>query len=344
MRSSIQRRNRGCPSFSRSTSGVTLLELLATLAVLTLIMIAIIQFVADVERTWKSAATDPFAEAETAFETIAQNLASATLEPYQDYADRSGAFRTVSATAFVPDHLTRRSDLDFVCGPCGGVDGLLASTGRITTGMTVFFLAPQGYTQTYAHTGMERLLNALGYFVEFGNDDAMPAFVLPGHPRWRLKQILQSAESLQIYAPTASPQAWIQQLAQTGAATSTLADNIVSLIVLPERAASDFGPSLAPDFHYDSRDAGNPLTRHQLPPRVRLVLVAMDETSARLLTNRYGSSPPPLVPDTLFREAVQLDADLASLDALLTAQKIGHRIFQREVLLPSAAWSNTPSQ
>ena len=120
MRLSIQPRNKGWLSFFRPASGVTLLELLATLAVLMLIMVAIVQFVVEVERTWKSAAADPFAEAETAFETVAQNLASATLEPYQDYADHSGAFRTASTAAFVPDHLARRSDLDFVCGPCGG--------------------------------------------------------------------------------------------------------------------------------------------------------------------------------------------------------------------------------
>ena len=49
---------------------------------------------------------------------VTQNLAAATLEPYQDYADSSGPFRTNAA--FVPDHLARRSDLDFVCGPGNG--------------------------------------------------------------------------------------------------------------------------------------------------------------------------------------------------------------------------------
>ena len=117
----------------------------------------------------------------------------------------------------------------------------------------------------------------------------------------------------------------------------------MTLIVLPERAANDSGPALAPAFSYDSRDAGNPLTLHQLPPRLRLVLVAMDQISAQRLAGQNGSNPPQLVSAGLFQQAAQLDADLASLDNALTAQKIGHRIFQREILLPSSAWSNTPS-
>lgn len=306
-------------------------------------MVAIAQFVTEVEHVWKSTSTDPFAEADMAFETVAQNLATATLEPYQDYADHTGAFRTGSSTTFVPDHLARRSDLDFVCAPSAGAHGLL--TGRITTGSAVFFLTPQGYTQTYAHTGMERLLNALGYFVEFGNEDTMPAFIQPGNPRWRLKQILQPAESLQIYAsvPPATSLTWIQQMTQTGTPTSILAENIIAMIVLPERSANDSAPPLSPDFHYDSRDTTNPLTLHQLPSRIRLALMAMDEPSARILASRYGSSPPPLVPTGLFQQANQLDVDLATLDNSLTTQKIGHRLFQRDILLTAAAWSNASS-
>ena len=160
------------PSFSRLLNrGFTLLEVLVTLAILLMVLVTVIEFMAGIDQAWKSAAADPFAEAQNAFETVAQNLASATLASYQDYADSSGAFRT--GATFVPDHLARRSDLDFVCGPGRGRDG------RVTSGSGVFFLAPNGYTQTYAHAGMERLLNAMGYFVEFGDDETAPGFV-PG--------------------------------------------------------------------------------------------------------------------------------------------------------------------
>jgi uncharacterized protein (TIGR02599 family) len=329
---------------------------LITLAILLVILVVVIQFMAEIDQAWKSAAADPFAEARDAFETVAQNLAASTLAPYQDYADSSGAFRTNSA--FVPDHLARRSDLDFVCGPGAGTNGLVGASGLTTTGSSVFFVAPNGYTQTYAHTGLEHLLNAMGYFVEFGIDDTAPGFILPQTPvwRWRLKQILQPAESLQLFAMTPpstwTSSAWIQQLVPSGAGLPVLAENVVTLIVLPERAANDSGPALAPSFSYDSRDTNNRLTLHQLPPRLWLVLVAIDPTSAARLAAQNGTNPPPLIPSGLFQEpaqtnaaqqVAQLDADLATLDNSLTAQNIGHRIFQREILLPASDWSDTPS-
>jgi len=189
---------------------------------------------------------------------------------------------------------------------------------------------------------MEHLMNALGYFVEFG-DDPGPAFLSNNHRwRWRLKQIVQPAESLHIFAPAPST-AWIQELVQSQVVTPTLAENIVTLIALPERAAHDTGKTLASDFRYDSRDTSQPLTHHQLPPRIRLVLVAVDETSARRYAACYGSSPAEFVPANLFHDASRLDADLALLDSTLTAQKTGHRILQRHILLSSSAWEEASS-
>ena len=193
-------------SFSRlrpcrlHNSSFTLIEVLITLALLLVILVAVMDFMTYIDQAWKSAAADPFAEAQNAFETVAHNLASATLEPYQDYADANGNFRTNAA--FVPDHLARRSDLDFVCGPGAGANGLLTASGRTTTGSGVFFLAPNGYTQSYAHTGMEQLLNAMGYFVDFDAGDNAPGFILSQTPywRWRLKQVMQPAESLQVFS------------------------------------------------------------------------------------------------------------------------------------------------
>ncbi len=319
-----------------------MLEVLITLGVLLAILVVVMQFMTATDRAWKSATGDPFAEAEDAFDSMTRSLSAATLEPYQDYADSSGTFRVDST--FVPDHVARRSDLAFVCGPTAGPVGLLVDSGRTTTGSGVFFLAPQGYTQTYAHAGLERLLNARGYFVEFGDDDALPSFLASSRHswRWRLKQVLQPAESLQIFTQATSA-AWIRQLVPNGTSNPVLIDNIVTLIVLPERAAHDSGAALAADFCYDSRDTGNKLTLHQLPPRLRVILVAMDAASGQLLANRNGSNPPVLVAGNLFQQAAQLDADLAALDTSLTAQKIGHRIFQREILLPSSKWSDTPS-
>ena len=349
------------PSFSRANKrsrAATLPELLIAVAILLVVMVAVLQFCAVVERAWKSASVDPFAEAERAFEIVTKNLAAATLEPYQDYADANGAFRTNSAVApnppFLPDHLARRSDLDFLCGPASGTTGLLTASNRTTAGSAVFFLAPDGVTQSYANTGMERLLNAMGYFVEFGDDSPTPSFLLLQSPawRWRLKQVVQPAELLQIFA-TIHASDWIQQVVPVGATFPILADNVITMVILPERTANDSGAALAPAFTYDTRDTGNKLTLHQLPSRLRVVLVAIDERSALLLAAQNGTNPPQLVAGNFFQHGTQLDAalqaaqltaDLAALDNSLTAQKIGHRIFQRDILLPSANWSNTASQ
>jgi len=314
----------------------------ATLVVLMLALTALAQFMASIESSWNSAATDPFAEAAAAFETVTQNLATATLDPYQDYADASGAFHTTASAAFTPDHLARRSDLDFVCGPGGGANGLLASTGRTTATTSVFFVEPAGQTQLYAQTGLDHLYNALGYFVEFGGDTNAPLFFTgAARERWRLKQVTQPSESLQVFSSTTSAP-WISQLAGGSATPSILAENVIALVVLPERAANDTATPIAPAYAYNSRDTTNTLTLAQLPPRLRVALVAIDEISAQKLASVNGATAPPLVPATLFQDSTKIDTDLAVLDASLAAAKIKHRIFQRDFDVTTSAWSNTP--
>jgi len=326
----------------RKLRSFTLIEVLLTLAVLLLIFIALAQAMDTIERAWKTGASDPYADAQDAFETVSSRLAGATLETYEDYASTNGSFATTST--FVPDHLARRSDLAFVCGPASGTTGLLASSQRTCIGSAVFFTAPQGATQTYANDGLDRLLNDMGYFVDFGDDGSEPSFLLAlAHPyRWRLRQVQQPSESLEVYATTTST-AWVQQLVPPGASISTLAENVIALVVLPDRYASDTGSALAPAYSYDSRNTADAVTLNQLPPRLILAMVAIDENSATRLAAQNGSSPPPLVSPSLFQQGTptQLTQDLATLDASLTAQKISHRIFQREIQLPSCAWSNT---
>jgi uncharacterized protein (TIGR02599 family) len=318
------------------TNAFTLIELLVTVVILLFVLVALFEFMGNVEQVWRSTAADPFAEAEDAFETVAGRLAGAALEPYQDYAAAGGAFRTSSSgNSFVPDHLARRSDLAFVCG---GASAWLS--GRTTAGDCVFFLAPAGYTQTEAHLGLERLLNALGYFVEFGDESDAPSFLSPGvhRWRWRLKEIVQPAESVQIYTQTASL-AWVQSVLQ--APVSVLAENVIALVILPERAANDAGASLAPAYAYDSRNTGDATTLYQLPSRMRLALAVIDEASAKILAGQSGAQAPSLVPANLFLDSSKMDADLATLDAALTARKINHRILERTILLPAAAWTNS---
>lgn len=311
---------------------MTLVEMLVSTAILALILIVILQSITMVSQNWKSGSVDAWAPAEDAFARISQRLAAATLEPYQDYVDATGAVG--SSSGFVPDHLARCSDLAFISGP-----GLLDST-RITAGDGVFFISPHGYSPSEAHNGLDRLLNAEGYYVEFDNDTG--PFTSQSFYRWRLKEIVQPSEDLNIFTTTTSA-AFLQQLVPAGTSTPTLADNIIALLVLPERAAQDTDPDLAPTFHYDSRDATQPLTHHQLPPRIKLALVAIKELSAQTLAQRYGTTAPPLLAQNLFQNADHFSSDLSTLDGALTDQKIEHRIFQRDLSLPASAWTETPS-
>ncbi len=88
-----------------------------------------------------------------------------------------------------------------------------------------------------------------------------------------------------------------------GAAVPALVENVVALAVLPDRAAGDTGAPLAPAYGYDSRDTTNTLTLHQLPPRLRLALVAIDEPSAERLAAQNGANPPALVASGAFQQA-----------------------------------------
>jgi uncharacterized protein (TIGR02599 family) len=336
------------PSFTRlhrhrdrRRRAFTLVELLVAAAILSLLFAVLIQVLGVVDGAWKQGKNDPFRDADSAFEEMAARLCSATLEPYSDYANAAGAFNTSASATFTPDHLARRSDLAFTCGLAGGTTGLLSSSQRTVSGCALFFVAPQGQTQTLTRSGMDNLLNAVGYFVEFSDEDSVPAF-LPSsyhHWRWRMKQVLQNSEQLQVYS-AANSAGWVSRLTASSVAVPVLAENVVTLLVVPDRAASDTGPALAPAFAYDSRDTTNAVTLHQLPPRVHLALVAIDGPSADRLAAINGTSPPSLVSSAYFQQAANLDQDLASLDNDLTSRRIRHRIFEREIALRANAWSN----
>ena len=324
-----------CQSPEWWRAGFSLIEVCLSVLVLLLVLSALNQAMSSVSRSW-SAADDPFGEASTAFETITQSLAHSTLEPYSDYADAGGAFSTSGSPGFAPDHLARRSDLAFVCGP--GIS-LLAGSNRTTATDGVFFVEPGGETVTNAQDGLNHLFNARGFFVEFGPDTDAPSFFL-GTPRlrWRLKEIAQPSESLQVFGSTSSAP-WVSQLTGPGTTTDVLAENVIALVILPEPAANDGSGVFRATFAYDSRDTGNALTFAQLPPRVHVVLAAIDEASAGRAAAQNGTTAPTLVPPRLFQDPTQLDSDLATLDISLTAARVRHRFFQRDLDLLASSWS-----
>lgn len=315
--------------------------MLAAAAILTVILTVIFGITQQTGNAWRStsAKIDAFQGARAAFENITQTLGQATLNVYYDYYDAQGDRRTAAnAATFVPAAYGRYSDLHFLSGKA-------LAPGQITH--SVFFQTPAGYSDAAPLEGMNTLLNACGFFVTHGRDPARPAFLddLPQPPpdkyRHRLMQFLQPSQELAVLA-TPSGSLWLTD-ALDGPAVPVrqIAENIVALIVRPRRADRDSGAPLAPLYEYDSRTGTSvpqAATQHQLPPLVDIIMVAIDENSARRLEN--GSTPPDLGLASLFSTEANLEIDLATLETTLNTRHITYRIFRTTVPLRNAKWSS----
>ena len=323
------------------SKGFTIIELLAAVAIMTVILTVIFGITQQTGNAWRStsAKIDAFQGARAAFENISQTLGQATLNVYYDYYDSQGQRRTAAnAATFTPGSYGRYSDLHFLSGK-----NLLGN--QITH--SVFFQTPAGYSDAVAYDGMETLLNSCGYYVTYSEDPARPAFLdtLPAPPpvrhRHRLMQFLQPSQQMAVYA-TVNGNAWMSDaMASPSPPVRQIAENIIALVVLPRRAEADPGSPLAPLYEYDSR-AGTSVpqdpTQHQLPPLVDIVMVAIDEASARRLEN--GSTPPDLGLGTLFSTAENLESDLRALETTLNNQRLTYRVFRTTVAMRNAKWSS----
>ena len=323
----------------RRSAGFTVLEVLATLVVLLLILVALEQFVESIGASWHAAASDPFAEASAAFATVTQNLSVATLEPYRDYADATGAFRTAGSAGFMPYGMKRHSDLDFVCGPSGGTGVAGAQRSDDGDEQRVFRRSRRRDGDARA-TGHGASAQRAGLLRRVRRRQGRAAFLLgTSRLRWRLKQVMQPSDRCRSF-PTRPRRRGSSSLpCRPGDPVSW---RRMSSRCRPAGTRGErFGRGAGARLRLRFARHGNPLTLHQLPPRVHLALVAIDEASAVRLAARNGSRAPALVAQRLFQHAAQLRADLATLDASAHGGKIGHRIFQRDIALPAAAWSNT---
>lgn len=353
------------PQARMNRSAFTLVELLVAMAVFLILMVLVFQIVQGTTKIWTSSAgkVTAFNEAREAFEAITRTISQATLNPYVDYVDSTGAFRNPStASTFIPASYGRRSDLHFISGKA-----LLANSAvSQPVGHSVFFQAPLGYSQTTSNLGLQNLLNACGFYLFYGVDPAKPSAlstIIPNTYRFRLMQFVQPAESLSIYDPsiTSGSASWDNEnwflnplqtdaTASTMVSTSEMAENVVALAILPEYSQTDqttAGTPLSADYEYDSRNAANKTYFHQLPPLVQVVMFVIDEKSAVLLGN--SASPPNLGVSVLFQDSTKLSADIATLENNLSAAPgnaaanklpLRFEVFQSEVALPGSKWSS----
>lgn len=353
----------------RHAHAFSLVEIMVSLAVLTILLLISAQVIGQVQSTWSAsnARVSQFKEARTAFDILSRNISQATLNTYIDYDFNylSAAGTGSTAAAAAPSNYVRKSELQFRCGPTATlVPGAGGST--MTPGHSVFFQAPLGVSNDPTLVGLDRLLCARGYFVKYSSDATWVPSFIPASEfkyRYRLMEYSPPTEMNAIYAAAQAPNGsiattWFSNAgasapASGGAAaipmTRPVADNIIALIVSPRREATSnleregpTGPTqIASTYNYDSSSPGT--AQHLLPPMIKIVLIAIDDKSAIRLEELSGgnASTPPLGDkiNPILTAAHQLDAEVAQIVAMLQVQKLNYRVFSATVPLRGSKWS-----
>ncbi|MEA3209289.1 MAG: hypothetical protein QOE70_2346 [Chthoniobacter sp.] len=307
----------------------TLVELMVSMAVLSLIVVLLASITNQTSSVWRrtTGKAEQFRQVRAGFEAMTNRLSQATLNTYWDYDNR-----------LFPTKYERRSDLRFICGPADDVlGGRIAGREQVTH--CVFFQAPLGITDALTpggskkYGGFENLLCSWGFYLDFGDDkDLRPPFITerlaPLQYRFRLMEFWQPAEENKIYQYTSGLDAlqnpknrsytdrtWFTAMLNSGKPpVHVVAQNVIALIITPRLAQadekeikggaafSDLSP-LAPNYLYDSSppksgvaDARykdgrvNPV--NQLPPILQVTMVAIDENSAARLNFGASSADP----------------------------------------------------
>lgn len=341
----------------RRQRGFTLIELLVSIAILIVLLLMIFSMVDQTQRTWVRASSEAnqFREARLAFESISRRVRQATLNTYWDYKfDNRNR----------PTDYIKQSELHFIMGPTAR---LTQRPSTVFPGHGIFFQAPFGYVVEKDYRQFTELLNAWGFFVEFGDDrESLPAFLrgrVQPKFRYRLKEFRLPAENFEIYedaeqrreSQSSQDNKWFAQFMGGGAKSllvkRTLSENILMLVLTPMKAKPDKGSSrqevFYPDgFYYDSRtglgENDSAATEqmddnlHLLPSLVRVTMIAIDEPSAA--REERGANPPSLIPSGLFKQPKNLERDLRLVEEQLLDRRINNRIFSTTVAMREANW------
>jgi uncharacterized protein (TIGR02599 family) len=377
---------------------VEMLVSVTILFVLMTIIFSIIQITSQAWKK-TSQTTTSMQQARVAFERMTRNISQATLNTYYGYyyGTTGTVTSTVPSYYMRQSELQFISGSSPVNGS-SFISGTVGDAAQITH--AVFFQAPLGVINSGdspSYGQLSNLLNACGYFVTYCQDPLRPAFLnaMNNQPqneyRYRLMEMLQPSENLGVYTQGAIPSGgvtvppWISNAipnlttSETSTGTITvrpLANNIVALIIMPEQyssAASGAQVNTSPlstqsgTYNYDSAyqasvvtSGTQTLTGNQLPPLVKVVMVAIDEASAIKLAAANGSantlSTPNLGQSTLFSNPSLLftngstKGDLDKFQDVLNAVpgnisgnaiKLNYYIFQTDVLIRGAKWTNS---
>jgi uncharacterized protein (TIGR02599 family) len=278
-----------------------------------------------------------------AFDIITKNLSQAALNTYWDY-DYNEDDNTVK-------EYKRRSELHFVTFPGKDLDSSVKGT---VSGHAIAFQAPLGFSNLFRN--LNNLFNARGYYVLYGSDkDYMPSILqskIEEKTRYRLMEYRPPAEENQIYIDgneerlvnkDAEYTKWFKYDMEKY--SHPLAENIISIVVAPrdtlEKSSDDRRETysnIAPDYEFDSNTHVKKIYQQQVPPLVRLTMVAIDEGSAIRL-EAGGVSSKDLVSSKYFQNTSRFDKDVEELREELSEKRISFKVFSTMVALRSAKWS-----
>lgn len=357
---------------SRRRQAFTLVELMASMVLLSLLMIACVTALDSVRRsvTGVHNKTQQFREARQAFELITKTLSQATLNPYWDYYYKATGSNTAPATGAVtpPTAYIRFSELQFQIGPATTLLGGKA-TPASTPGHATFFQAPLGLT--HDQSGLGSLLNARGYAIQFGDDNTnrppfLSDYTIPVRYRYRLVEFRPPSEQAAPFQGNTiytHPTDWFRQDLEQS--TRIVAENIILLVLSPRVSAETALATkkipvwIAPGYTYNSLDVNNATpavdkvtvdaagnatqgTQHLLPPLVVCTMVALDETSAAKWAQEYNQTPVDYLAQARapFTDASAYDTDLASLEAWLNQKRLNYTVFSSTVPLRNARWDS----
>jgi uncharacterized protein (TIGR02599 family) len=344
-----------------------LVELLVGMAIsviLITVMLAVMTQISSSVRTADSK-IDSFRSAQSGFDLMTQRLSDATLNTYYDYD---------SETA--PTTYMRRSDLHFLIEQNANLTTLFPSANA-HSGQSVFFQASTGYSNSSTYSNTPGLLNACGYFIQYGPNSAYwPSIFSTANQtvryRYRLMQAIQATEYNNIFADQegATPEGgsagnatfpatpWFASLSPLSV---PIAENVIALIIWPQSPSAQNDASAAvtvsSDYQYSSRQ-GWPtsslttspyaIQAEQLPQILQITLVAIDAASATRLDT--GSATPPTVIENALKgssppaftvaTAAQYASDLTALENALAAAKIHYEVLTASITLRESKWSN----
>jgi len=338
---------------SKGCKGFTLIEVLVAAVVMMLAIGIVLSMTSSTARLWKMSSDElnSFQSARGAFEMMTRTLSQATLNVYHDYYDANAKPANDPDYDGTPVRYGRKSELHFIVGKA-----LLP--GQVTH--AVCFQAPLGTVQDGSFAPLDSLLNACGYYVTFGSDSSTsslsgrPAFLdaagVPLRYRFRLMEFRQPSEALQIFEPGSDPNEWFKApLSATPPVSRVVAENVIALVLLPKEpdwveASKPVEERIGATFEYDSRtpwasaSEPQPVSMHQLCPVLKVIMVVLDETSARRLEDASTAAPDLGIKD-LFQVAANLDADMETLKAKLTQSGLNYRVYQTEVAMRGSKWS-----